>query len=154
MKKVTKSPGIPVGSDILTGFGETDYTDTYTITKQTDKSAEEISKKLIVLPDWAGALFWLRNKAVGIFGLKTDKNAGSEAFFTTISNRDEEIIMGENDKHLNFRASILKNRSENTISLITVVHFNNVWGKIYFLPVKPFHKIIMKALLKRYLAKQ
>jgi hypothetical protein len=61
--------------------------------------------------------------------------------------------MGEDDKHLNFRASILHDKAEGTIYLTTLVHFNNVWGRLYFLPVKPFHKIIMKTLLTRYLKK-
>jgi hypothetical protein len=61
--------------------------------------------------------------------------------------------MGEDDKHLNFRASVLKDKTNGTVSLTTVVHYNNLWGRVYFFPVKPFHKIIMKALLKRYLRK-
>ncbi|MDR1119950.1 MAG: DUF2867 domain-containing protein [Dysgonamonadaceae bacterium] len=27
--------------------------------------------------------------------------------------------------------------------LTTIVRFHNVWGKIYFLPVKPFHRLIL-----------
>ena len=58
--------------------------------------------------------------------------------------------MGEDDKHLNFRTSIMIDKSKSTISLITLVHFNNVWGKLYFLPVKPFHRLIIRSLLKKY----
>jgi len=154
MKQVIKSATIPENSTITDGFPEIHYQDTYQIKKAREKSAEEISKELLRLPGWVEALFKLRNALVGVFGLKTDKQApGQETFFTLIENREDEIIMGEDDKHLNFRASILKNASEGTISLTTLVHFNNVWGKVYFLPVKPFHKIIMKVLLRNYLQK-
>lgn len=152
MKKVIKSKSIPAKSTITNGFGRIDYQDIYSIVQQTDKTAEKISKELLVMPRWVDALMKLRNRIVGVFGLKTDRNTQkSETFFTVIENREEEIIMGEDDKHLNFRASILKDSSEGTLSLITVVHYNNVWGKVYFFPVKPFHKIIMRVLLKRYL---
>ena len=152
MKKVIKSDNIPIKSTIANGFGRIDYQDIYSIAQQTDKTAEEISKELMVMPGWVDVLMKLRNRIVGVFGLKTDRNTPkSETFFTVIENREEEIIMGEDDKHLNFRASILKDSSEGTLSLITVVHYNNVWGKVYFFPVKPFHKIMMRVLLKRYL---
>ena len=151
MNKVLKSENIPAKSTIANSFGTIDYHDTYSITKVSDKSAEEISKKLMQFPDWVNMLFLIRTRIVGLFGLKTDKNTSkSDAFFKLIENRDEEIVMGEDDKYLNFRASVLKDKASGTISLTTVVHYNNIWGKVYFFPVKPFHKIIMKVLLKSY----
>ncbi|MDR0748629.1 MAG: DUF2867 domain-containing protein [Tannerellaceae bacterium] len=152
MKKVIKSENIPLKSTVANGFGRIDYQDIYSIAQQTGKTAKEISKELLAMPGWVSVLFRLRNRIVGVFGLKTDRNTPkAEIFFTVIENREDEIVMGEVDKHLNFRASILKDESGSTISLITVVHYNNVWGKVYFFPVKPFHKIIMRVLLKRYL---
>lgn len=152
MKKVIKSTIIPKKSTITDQFGRIDYQDVYKIKKQTNKSAEEISRALTRLPAWVEILFKSRDRIAGVFGLKTNKNISKQgAFFTVIENREDEIVMGEEDKHLNFKSSLLKNSSENSISLITIVHFNNVWGKFYFLFIKPFHKIIMKTLLKRFL---
>ncbi len=152
MKKVHKSTTIPSTSTIAAGFGTIHYQDTYAIERQTDQSAEEISEELLVMPTWVDVLFKLRNQVVGIFGLKTGRDTPEpETFFTVIENREDEIVMGEDDKHLNFRASVFKDSSEKTLSLITIVHYNNIWGKVYFFPVKPFHKIIMRVLLKRYL---
>lgn len=154
MKKVTKLKTIPEKSTITNGFGSIDYYDSYQIQKPSPKSAEEIARELMKGPEWANVLFYIRNRVMGIFGLKTERNnTETNTFFTTIENKEDEIVMGEDDKHLNFRASIIKDESEGTIILTTVVHFNNVWGRVYFLPVKPFHKIIMKSLLKRYLKK-
>lgn len=152
MKKVKKLSAIPANSTITNGFGTIDYYDSYEVRTRSDKSAEEISKEIMQLPGWVNVLFYIRNRVVGIFGLKTDKDTTeTETFFKLIENREDEIIMGENDKHLNFRTSIMKDESEGSIYLTTVIHYNNVWGKIYFLPVKPFHKIIMGVLLKKYL---
>jgi hypothetical protein len=30
----------------------------------------------------------------------------------------------------------------------TIVHYNNIWGRLYFLPVKPFHKLIIRTMLR------
>lgn len=152
MRKVLKKNSLPKESNVLDGFNGVDYLDIYEINKHTEKTAEEVAKEIMRIPNWVELLFKLRNVLVKSFGLKADKQKDDqEAFFTLIEKREDEIIMGEDDKHLNFRASIIVDRSRNTISLITLVHFNNLWGKIYFLPVKPFHKIIMKSLLKRQL---
>ena len=152
MGKISKLKAIPKESGILNGFSHVDYFDAYEIEKKTDKSAKEISKEIMRLPNWADFLFKLRNALVSVFGLKVDKqNEGEETFFTLIRENDNEIIMGEDDKHLNFRASIIIDKSKNTISVITLVHFNNLLGKAYFLPVKPFHKILIKTILKRHL---
>lgn len=152
MKKIIKSNIIPEKSIILNGFPKVDYFDVYSIRKETGRSAEEISKELMKMPNWVIALMKLRNSIVKVFGLKTDKEQNDQnSFFTLIENCENEIVMGEVDKHLDFRASIMKEASENTISLITVVHYNNALGKVYFFFVKPFHKVIMKTLLKRYL---
>lgn len=154
MGNVIKSATIPPQSTITEGFGPVDYYDIYTIGVQTRQCAEEIAKEVMVMPYWVELLFGLRNRVVGIFGLKTGRSAPkSDTFFTTIENREDEIVMGEDDKHLNFRASILKEESENRVSLITVVHYNNIWGRVYFFPVKPFHKVIMRILLRQYLKK-
>ena len=155
MKKVSKRNTIPKESDILDRFNHVDYLDIYEIEKKTDKSAEEVSKEIMRLPNWANFLFKLRNVLVRAFGLKVDKqDEGEETFFTLIKKNDNEIIMGEDDKHLNFRVSIIIDKSRNTISLITLVHFNNLWGKVYFFLVKPFHRLIIKSLLKKQILYQ
>jgi len=152
MKKISKLNAIPTNSLVLKGFEKVDYCDTYQIQKKTEKNAEEISKEILQMPKWTSILMKLRNRIVGVFGLKTDKNTEkTDTFFSVIEKNENEIVMGEVDKHLNFRLSVLKSDIENTISLITAVHFNNKFGNIYFFIIKPFHKIILKATLKRYL---
>jgi hypothetical protein len=58
-----------------------------------------------------------------------------------------ELLFGEDDKHLDVRM-ILKN-SDHTITITTLVHFNNTWGKIYFKTIRIFHQQIMKSQLKK-----
>ncbi|MDR1699902.1 MAG: DUF2867 domain-containing protein [Lachnoclostridium sp.] len=147
MGAVTKRAAIPDGSGILDGFGDVNFWDSYCVAARTDQSPAEIMRKIMTMPRWVAALFRLRNAIVGVFGLKT---GSADAAFPVISQTENEVITGLPDKHLNFRASLVKDTTAGTISLTTVVHFNNIWGRIYFLPVKPFHKIILRTLLHRY----
>lgn len=120
-------------------------------------------------PKWVEKLFALRNRLVGIFGLKTpgkpaDKQMELDNFkfnigerlglFQVFDKNDHELILGEDDKHLNFRISLYVTKSTEAKSgkeviITTTVIFNNWFGRLYFLPVKPFHKFIVPSMLKR-----
>ncbi len=152
MKSILKVD-IPQKSIISNDFGKIDYVDSYRITKPVNESIEKITDHIFRLPQWAIALMNLRNSLVKPFGLKTDNDIKNEdgRFFAIIGKNDDEIAMGESDKHLNFRTSVLVDKELSYIYLSTIVHYNNNLGKLYFLFVKPFHRIIIKSLLRREL---
>ena len=166
MKSVTKVDNIPEDSIILKNFGKMDYCNTYRIRRRTSDTIDTLTTKLfnVPAPAWVLSLLKLRDAVVGIFGLKTgnkdDINTaayypiGSKAgYFTVLDRNDNEIVMGEKDKHLNFKTSAFINRNnpDSEIYLSTIVQYNNIWGRLYFLPVKPFHRLIIQSILKRYL---
>jgi hypothetical protein len=118
-------------------------------------------------PKWGKKMFAFRNKAMGVFGLKTgsenerqqtEKNFECEVgervgLFKVFGKTSNEIILGEDDKHLDFRVSLLidhnkRESSQNSLTISTTVKFHNWWGVLYFLPVRPFHKLIVPAMLK------
>jgi len=150
MKKVTKLTKIPKNSVISNGFGRIDYYDTYRIIKPTNDSAEEVAVEIFKLPKWVNWLMKIRISIGKIF-VKSKKEISKKqtTYFTVIEKSENEIVMGENDKHLNFRVSVLIDRINSFIYLTTLVHLNNFWGQAYFFLVKPFHKIIVKSILKR-----
>lgn len=163
MKKVFRVHQIPENSIIVNGFGKISYWDTYQIQLRSyDYSIDKITTDIFKAPQWVDRLMKIRDGVVQVFGLKTsDKNGniepsysiGSKAgYFTVIDRNENEIVMAENDKHLNFRTSVLVEKSaENSlVYLSTLVQFNNFFGWLYFLPVKPFHRIIIQSLLKKY----
>ncbi|MDR3327959.1 MAG: DUF2867 domain-containing protein [Prevotellaceae bacterium] len=140
---------IPDKSAISNGFETVDYCDSYRIIYPADKSIEQITNELFKLPDWVTLLLKTRDSIVGIFGLKTGKDReDGQRLFPIIEQNKNELVMGENDSHLNFRVSVLIDRENAFVYVTTLVHYNNIWGKLYFMPVKPFHKIIMKSLIK------
>lgn len=60
---------------------------------------------------------------------------------------ENELIAGFDDKHLNFRVSVLSNQGQ--ISLATWVAPHNMGGKIYLAVIMPFHIAIARNPLAR-----
>jgi len=124
-------------------------------------------------PKWADFLMSIRDKIVGLFGLKTASTISEEErnhvvlkfeegeqlnIFKLYSKSESELIMGDDDKHLNFRVSLLLDSTDvdskkKKILITTVVTYRNWLGKIYFIPVKPFHTLIVKETMKRMIHK-
>ena len=165
MEKVIKTKRIPENSLISKDFNNFHYCDSYSIKTQTNESIDKITTDIFQTPKWADMLMGVRNTVVKLVGLKSGgykKNInisdyypiGSRAvYFTVIDRNENEILMAENDKHLNFRVSVMTNRIENSviINLTTLVKYNNFLGRLYFLPVRPFHSIIVISMLRRFL---
>ena len=93
-------------------------------------------------------LMKMRNAVVKPFGLQ-----GGGGFQNLVSERsDEEIIICKNDKHLCFWVGIYCSRPEEgwqEASVTTVVKFNNFLGKIYFIGIWVFHKLLVKSLFRK-----
>ncbi len=122
-------------------------------------------------PRWVSLLMRLRNRIVSLVGLKSPKGfsphseGGAEirkgssfGLFKVLEKTDTEIISGEDDKHLDFRVSMSltsENSSETReyrLVLSTVVEMHNLMGRLYFAPVKVFHKRIVPAIIRRMVA--
>ncbi len=157
-------------SSILSNW-HSDYSDSYSVdisNIEREINSVEIGKAFFAsTPRWVDGLLNIRNNIVKCFGLKTgidplrtkeeiinnfQGNIGeSIGLFKVFDRNDTEIIFGENDKHLNFRVSMLIGQQDKTSKYLTIstcIKFNNKGGNLYFLPVKPFHKIIIPIMLK------
>ncbi|MGN6493299.1 MAG: DUF2867 domain-containing protein [Agriterribacter sp.] len=151
------------------------YTDSYQsgfVSSQNNIGPTDIGKAFFSGgPKWVEHLFSVRNKIVKLFGLKTPGNnvieqkdnfkcdAGEQlGLFKVFNKTHNEVVIGEDDKHLNFRVSLLLDRSPNatgkmSLTITTTVQFNNWLGRVYFFPVKLFHKLIVPSILKRMIQK-
>jgi hypothetical protein len=137
--------------------------------KNNSIDARKVSKAFFSSsPKWVDKLFGFRNKVVSVLGLKTSVEttnrqeqldnfkceAGEQlGLFKVFSSTESEVILGEDDKHLNFRISLFiephkTEKGKKNLTIATVAEFNNWFGRLYFLPVKPFHKLIVPAMLK------
>jgi len=71
--------------------------------------------------------------------------------FSIQSNEPNELIVGDNDKHLDFRISIYRSSTHGveTVTVSTTVEIHNAVGRLYMLVVKPFHRFIARSMVQR-----
>ena len=119
-------------------------------------------------PLWMKLLLIVRNKLASLAGL--DAPTTSEILRVEIKDRyvvgekigvwpifslsENEIVAGRNNKHMDFRLSVLKvpdgDRTNVVVSTICAVH--NLAGRLYLFFVVPFHRYGVRKLLARALA--
>jgi hypothetical protein len=94
-------------------------------------------------PPWVGALLLARERLVGLVGIE---RAGGGAF-DPVDRVDNEVLLGIDQPHLGFRASVL--REPDRVVLSTVVQLHNRRGRLYFALVKRVHPAVVRAGLDR-----
>ncbi|HEX7686809.1 MAG TPA: DUF2867 domain-containing protein [Burkholderiaceae bacterium] len=93
-------------------------------------------------PWWVRGLMALRNGVVGVFGLKAASSAG----FPVISQSPERVVLGFDDRHLDFR--IVVALAGGCATLTTAVRWHNAFGRAYLAVVMPFHRVIAARMLE------
>ncbi len=163
-RKIQQVP-IPCGSLVERAFATTDYADAYTVRLPVGKATDvdTVTRTLFTArPRWIDALMDLRNNLVRLIGLKTPSprkqtpesinlQPGNVAGpFHVFARNGDEILLGLDDRHLDFRLSVLVRRQAGVAWAVvtTVVHFNGWLGRAYFLPVRPFHQLIVPAMVR------
>lgn len=176
MRMKIKKIEFPQKSVLAKDKKDFDYVDSFAgelMSSHSNIDISEVGKAFFISgPKWGKKMFAFRNKVVSLFGLKTgvesDKTQADDHFqcevgermgiFTVFEKTENEIILGEDDKHLDFRVSLLfdKTRDDNTeksLTISTTVKFHNWLGVLYFLPVRPFHSLIVPVMLKNVIGK-
>jgi hypothetical protein len=110
---------------------------------------------------WLRVLLAIRDAAVVGFGLKTTRQLRSSArmksadhidFFPVHSRSSDELIVGEDDRHLDFRASILlrplRGGRDFEMVVTTVARCHNLLGRSYLALIMPFHRLVVRSSLR------
>jgi len=146
----------------------TDWADAYEI--ETNRILPDMKSAALcivgTMPRWAKRLLWLRNVLVAPFGLKpgnqtiVDADAEHVDFFPVLFEDDDQIVLGLDDRHLDFRILLERQPSTNggticlaastslrsrrftsgSFDLCSVMSFNVVTGKGFFKPLRKFLK--------------
>ncbi|MCB2251455.1 DUF2867 domain-containing protein [Pseudomonas chlororaphis] len=112
-------------------------------------------------PAWIDRMMGLRNRVVQLFGLKDlgrltridlaradeDYQPGDRVgIFTLVAQTPDEVLVVDRDRHLDVHVSLnrlpLTAEGLRPMVLSTVVHPHNRLGRLYMLPVAPFHRLI------------
>lgn len=144
------------------------YCDTYAlILQRTDVEPWELVAAFFqAVPGWGDHLFALRNRLVGLLGLKTGSqhphnldppyHIGQQiSLFRIIALHENEVILGEDDRHLDFFVSLLLVPAADglQLSVTTLVRFNEWIGRIYFTAIQPFHRLIVPIMMRAMAAR-
>ena len=119
-------------------------------------------------PFWMKSLLIVRNAAARLVGLevpsvgeimnpvvRSEYRVGEKIgpwpiFFIA----DNEIVAGRNNKHLDFRLSVLKAKDGDATNVVvsTICTVHNVFGKIYLFFIVPFHRTGVRSLISNAVA--
>jgi hypothetical protein len=149
---VTVEVPIPADSVLRAQLPRVDFADAYAVLLPPDAPTDLdywLRRVFATPPGWIRGLLTARDRLVGVFGLKSSEQAKATPF-PELSRTEREVILGMDDRHLDFRACVHVAPTADgvRVTLGTVVMFHNLLGKLYFLPVRPFHKVIARTMLR------
>jgi hypothetical protein len=103
-------------------------------------------------PSWFTILLAIRDRIMPRLGVKASHALVADeqiAFFPVLSRSPDEIVIGVDDSHLDFRGSVLLRWPERVLMLTTAVRCHNLLGRAYLAVILPFHVLVAKSLLGR-----
>ncbi|CAN7620703.1 DUF2867 domain-containing protein [Acidovorax sp. LjRoot194] len=170
---------LPEGTVIHAALPGAQYADAYQ-TPDPHPNASALQAWLDMVartPHWTRALMAVRNRLVRLVGLKDvgqlhdvhDQRSGPHAdprnaasyrqgdrvgIFILRHLGEREVVMGQDDKHLDVQVSLCKRlvAGQPMLVLSTVVHIHNTLGHAYMAVITPFHCAIVRSMLRRVAA--
>lgn len=160
-----QSVALPLEAAVIGLYPATDLADAYSIRLSDDAPRDpEVLARFMFAQQapWVSGLMRARDTLMAGFGVKTTKNMriSSDAqrdkrvgIFRVYAKTSHEILLGEDDRHLDFRISVLlrmeASASAPDLIVSTVVHCHNRLGRNYLRLIAPFHRLIVQATLRR-----
>ncbi|HEV7637070.1 MAG TPA: DUF2867 domain-containing protein [Bradyrhizobium sp.] len=147
-------PGRETGT-VLAGA---QFADAFRITiDDTALDARHAAEKMLARsPRWIETLMRLRNRVVAPFGLKTPVRTGTRAgdtvgIFPVLSQTPDRLVAGFDDSHLDFRivVDVAACEAGRQVTATTLVLTHNLIGRAYLAIILPFHRLIVRAMLRQ-----
>jgi hypothetical protein len=139
-----------------------DLLDAYAITLPAEASGDidRLARAVMGRPaGWTRALMRVRDAVMAPLGVKTSGSIAREGrgeridFFPVLERSSRELVLGEDDRHLDFRTSVLVREmvvgGGRELVATTVVHCHNLLGRAYLTAIVPFHRVIVRSYLTR-----
>ncbi len=150
MSNAVHKTTLPSWSRLHARITRTDFLDCYAVASSLPpRRAAEI---VVQFPPWVRILFRLRRAITAPFGLSNDgpPAANKIGLFPVESEDHDELIAGFDDKHLEFRISVMSR--DGRVSFATWVHTHNIGGRVYLRAILPFHVLVVRNALRRVAA--
>jgi hypothetical protein len=100
---------------------------------------------LASMPKWIVVALVLRQVFAPLLGIR---RAPKDVFAVRDTVGDEALIAFA-DTHLDFAVGVGVSESTNTVRVTTTVRLKNARGRLYFLPVRLLHPLVVQSMLKR-----
>ncbi|MFT4435395.1 DUF2867 domain-containing protein [Caballeronia sp. 15715] len=161
------SVALPSGSRVTRMYEHPNLADAYTIRLPDNATTDpELLARFMFSHQaaWVAKLLRVRDALVAGFGLKTAKRLAESArseqdkhvsIFRIYERSVDEIILGEDDKHLDFRVSVFQEARQEVagggryLTVSTVVQCHNLLGRSYILLITPFHEMVVRSSMRR-----
>ena len=142
---------LPAHSRLHARVDPADFLDCYSVAS--DLPPRRAAEIVTAFPGWARFLLVVRRVLTTPFGLSNDGPAAADkvGIFPVETESADELVAGFNDRHLDFRVSVLSN--EGRVFLATWVHPHNLGGRLYLSAIMPFHILIVRNALARVAAR-
>jgi hypothetical protein len=150
-----------VEPDIDTGalLAGAQFCDAYSIAIDgTALDARQAAEKMLARgPRWIDMLLALRNLMVAPFGLKTSAPSGASdviGIFPVVSQTPDRLVAGFDDRHLDFRVvvDVACVGHGQRVTATTLVKIHNLLGRAYLTIILPFHRLIVRSMLRQVAA--
>jgi Protein of unknown function (DUF2867) len=137
------------------------FVDAYSIAVDDGKlDARHAAERMVMRqPRWAEALLTLRNILVTPLGLKTSGASRTMpremiGIFPIVSETPGQLVAGFNDSHLDFRfvVDVATSGDRQQVTATTLVLTHNLLGRTYLALILPFHRLIVRAMLRQVAA--
>ena len=135
---------------------DADFADAFALAIAGKLNANEAAQRAFGrVPAWVSWLMALRNRLVRPFGLKTavDDNlrVARIGYFPVVEANESRVVLGFPDRHLDFRVVVVaESLHEGTlVTATTLVRTHNRFGRVYLAFVRPFHRVIVPAMLRQ-----
>lgn len=140
-----RPPATPLLAHAL---GRVDWSDAYAVavpTAERRRDPQEWADAIFRAPRSTAArlLFGARELLVRVVGIER----GGPHVFDTVARTRNEVLLGTDQRHLAFRASVLV--EQDRVVLSTVVELRNRRGRAYFALVRWLHPFVVRAALGR-----
>ncbi len=158
---------LPAASRLHDSYETVDLADAYAVRLPGNATSDPEALARFIFsgsPPWVSKLMAVRDTTVAVLGLKTSRQlrtlpetlSGKRVgIFRIYEKSADEIVMGEDDKHLDFRVSVRYEPADVAAGtapravISTVVCCHNWLGRSYIRLIAPIHRAVVKSFLRR-----